>query len=245
MSITENEKLMLVSPVGIRVSSLQNAARVQAWSAAGRALISGYVDSYTLLNFGVYTSFMSGNTTSAGMHAGHVKLAAAGHSLLPIPFFVFGIFIGTLLVQANPHHQLPRYSFLVAALLTVGMFAIYFAWPGWLSIMILSSAMGIMNTSITQVGGQSVNLAFVTGDLNNFAQRLAMGIRRSPVPQAQGAWDNHWWRAAFLAGIWTAFFIGAVFGAAVASRVTVWALLLPVVMLLVFGLLERAAILDA
>jgi uncharacterized membrane protein YoaK (UPF0700 family) len=87
-----------------------------------------------------------------------------------------------------------------------------------------------------------VNLVFVTGDLNNFARRLAMGIRRAPVPQAQGAWDNHWWRATFLAGTWAAFFIGAVFGATVASRIAVWALLLPVLMLLVFGLLDRAAI---
>ena len=242
MSINEKQTITNVSPRGIRVSSLQDAARAQAWRAAGRALISGYVDSYSLLNFGVYASFMSGNTTAAGLHAGHAKLAAAGHSLLPIPFFVFGIFISTLLVQANPHHQLPRHSFLVAALLTVGVVAIYFAWPGWLSIMILSASMGIMNTSITNVGGQAVNLAFVTGDLNNFAQHLAMGVRRAPVPQAQGAWDNHWWRAAFLAGIWTAFLIGAVFGAAVASRIAVWALLLPVLMLLVFGLLDDAAI---
>ncbi len=242
MSATENQQIRDVSRFGIRVSSLQESARVQAWRAAGRALISGYVDSYTLLNFGVYASFMSGNTTSAGLHAGHAKLAAAAHSLLPIPFFVLGIFMGTLLVRANPHHELPRHSLLVAALLTVGIAATYFAWPGWLSIMILSTAMGIMNTSITHVGGQAVNLGFVTGDLNSLAQRLAMGIKRAPVSQTQGAWDNHWWRAALLAGIWIAFFMGAVLGAALASRLAVWALLLPALMLVVFGLLERAAI---
>jgi uncharacterized membrane protein YoaK (UPF0700 family) len=120
--------------------------------------------------------------------------------------------------------------------------ATYFGWPGWLSIMILSTAMGIMNTSINHVGGQAVNLGFVTGDLNNFAQRLAMGIRQDPVPQMQGSWDNHWWRAALLAGIWVAFLIGAALGAALASLFTMWALLLPVLILLVFGLLEPAAI---
>jgi uncharacterized membrane protein YoaK (UPF0700 family) len=242
MSVTEDQQLTDVSPMGIPVSSRQKAARVQGWKAAGRALISGYVDSYTLLNFGVYASFMSGNTTSAGWHAGHAKFALAGHSLLPIPFFVLGIFIGTLLVLTNLNHRLLRHSFLVAALLTVGVAAMYFGWPGRLTIMILSTAMGIMNTSITHVGGQAVNLGFVTGDLNNFAQRLAMGIRGDPVPQMHGAWDSHWWRAAVLAGIWTAFLIGAVFGAALAFRFAMWALLLPVLMLLVFGLLEDAAI---
>jgi len=242
MSVTENQQLTDVSRIGIPASSRQRAARVQGWRAAGRALISGYVDSYTLLNFGVYASFMSGNTTSAGLHAGHAKLALAGHSLLPIPFFVLGIFIGTLLVLANPHRELPRHSFLVAALLTFDVAVIYFGWPGWLSITVLSTAMGLMNTSVTHVGGQAVSLGFVTGDLNNFAQRLAMGIRQDPVPQMQGSWDNHWWRAALLAGIWTAFLIGAALGAALASRFTMWALLLPVLILLVFGLLEPAAI---
>ena len=160
------------------------------------------MDSYTLLNFGVYASFMTGNTTSAGLHAGHAKLAASGHSLLPIPFFVLGILMGTLLVQASPHHELPRHSLLVAALLTVGTAATYFAWPGWLSIMILSTAMGILNTSITHAGGQAVNLGFVTGDLNNLGQHLLMGFKRVPVQQTQGSWDTHWRRAALLAGIW-------------------------------------------
>jgi uncharacterized membrane protein YoaK (UPF0700 family) len=242
MAVTENQELSGVPWMGIRVSSLQDTARLQGWRAAGRALISGYVDSYTLLNFGVYASFMSGNTTTAGLQAGLAKPGLAGHSLLPIPFFVLGIFIGVLLVLANPNQGFPRHSFLVAALLMVCIAAIYFRWPRWLSVMMLSTAMGVMNTSITHVGGQAVNLCFITGDLSNVAQRLAMGFRRDPVPQMQGDWDNHWWRVALLAGIWVAFLVGAMLGAALASRFTTAALLVPVTMLSVFGLLERAAI---
>jgi len=132
--------------------------------------------SYTPLNFGVYASFMSGNTTSAGLHVEQSNLAAAEHSLLPIPFFVLGIFVGTLLIRPEPHHSLTRLSLLVATMLTVGVAASYFAWPGWASILVLNTAMGIMNTSITHVGGQSASLGFVTGNLNNLGQHLAMGI---------------------------------------------------------------------
>ena len=239
LSIIENQQIRDFARIRSGVPSIQESVRAQGWRAAGRALISGYVDSYTLLNFGVYASFMSGNTTSAGLHAGHAKLAASGHSLLPIPFFVLGIFMGTLLVQAIPRHELPRHSLLVAALLTVGIAATYFAWPGWLSIMILSTSMGMLNTSITHVGGQAVNLGFVTGDLNNLGQHLLMGIKRAPVQQTQGSWDTHWRRAALLAGIWISFLIGAVLGAALGSRFTMWALLLPVLMLLAFVMLER------
>jgi uncharacterized membrane protein YoaK (UPF0700 family) len=224
------------------VLSLQQSAKRQGWKAAGRALISGYVDSYTLLNFGVYASFMSGNTTSAGLHAGQANVNAAAHSLLPIPFFVLGIFVGTLLMHADRCHGLTRLSALVAAMLSIDIVAAYFAWPGWVSVLILSIAMGIMNTSITHVGGQSVSLGFVTGDLNNLSQQLALGIKRSPVQHAQGPWDTHWLRAALLAGIWTAFFMGAVLGAALAARFAIWTLLPPTLMLVVFALLDRAAI---
>ena len=224
------------------VRSLRQSAKRQGWKAAGLALISGYVDSYTLLNFGVYASFMSGNTTSAGLHVGKANLAAAAYGLLPIPFFVLGIFVGTLLMDADRHHGLTRLSILVAAMLTVGVVAAFFAWPGWVSILVLSTAMGIMNTSITHVGGQAVSLGFVTGDLNYLGQHLAMGIKRAPVRQLQGPWDTHWMRAALLAGIWTAFFMGAVLGAALAARLANWTLLLPALLLVVFAPLDRAAI---
>ncbi len=79
----------------------QESEKAPGWSAAGRALISGYVDSYSLLKFGAYASFITGNTTSTGLHAGQAKLAEARYSLLPIPFFVLGIFKGTLLAQAD------------------------------------------------------------------------------------------------------------------------------------------------
>jgi hypothetical protein len=102
-------------------------------------------------------------------------------------------------------------------MLTIGIIAAFFAWPGWVSILVLSTAMGIMNTSITRIGGQPVSLGFVTGDLNNLGQHLAMGLKRAPVRQTQGPWDTHRLRGALLAGIWTALFMGAVLGAALAA----------------------------
>ena len=132
------------------------------------------------MKFGVYASFMTGNTTSGGVHVGEFDWAAARHSLLPIPMFVLGILAGTLLTQGDRRHALPRLSVLVAAMLTIGVAAAYFAWPGWLSIVILSFAMGLMNTSILQVGGQTVGIGYMTGDLNSLAEHLALD-RKSVV----------------------------------------------------------------
>jgi uncharacterized membrane protein YoaK (UPF0700 family) len=217
------------------------ALSLESPRALVRALISGYVDSYALLTFGVYASFMTGNTTSGGMHAGQFNLAAAGHSLLPVPFFLLGILAGTLLIHAERLRALRRISLLVAAMLALAVAGTYFAWPGWLGIMFLSSAMGMLNTSVTQVGGQAVSLGFMTGDLNNLAQHLAQGILGAPVSQAQGSKDTHWRRAGLLASLWTFFLAGAVLGAAFASRLAVWTLLLPALLLLLLALLEPAA----
>jgi hypothetical protein len=44
-------------------------------------------------------------------------------------------------------------------------------------LIILSPARGMLNTTIARVGGQPVSLAFITGDLNNLAQHLALAVR--------------------------------------------------------------------
>ena len=205
---------------GGKMSSSPKSVTTQWVRASARALIAGYVDSYALLNFGVYASFMTGNTTSAGLFAGQHNWQRAGHSLLPIPCFLLGIMLGTLLTRSGEHRDrgLARVSALVAAMLGVATAAAYFAWPGWLGVVILTIAMGLMNTSIVRVGAQAVSLGFVTGDLNSMAQHLALGIERAPVPEAQGSWDTHWWRAALLAGLWTTFLCGAVLGTVLALR---------------------------
>jgi uncharacterized membrane protein YoaK (UPF0700 family) len=199
------------------------------------------VDAYALLKFGVYASFMTGNTTSGGVHAGEGNLADAGHSLLPIPFFLVGILIGTLLVHSDQQRALRRISVLVAIMLSLGVAGAYFGWPAWLGIMLISTAMGLLNTSVTQVGGQPVSLGFMTGDLNNLAQHVAHGILGVPVERAQDERDTHWRRAALLSSLWMFFLAGAVLGAAIASRVAVWTLLLPAGLLLLLSLLEPAA----
>ena len=225
------------------MSRLNQAVTTQWVSASARALIAGYVDSYALLKFGVYASFMTGNTTSAGLFAGQHNWRRAGHSLLPIPCFLLGVLLGTLLTRSGERRDqaLARVSALVAAMLGVATAAGYFAWPGWLGVVILSLAMGLMNTSIVRVGAQAVSLGFMTGDLNSMAQHVALGIERAPVPEAQGSWDTHWWRAALLAGLWTTFLCGAVLGAVLALRFAFWTLLPAAGMLLVLSVAERTS----
>jgi uncharacterized membrane protein YoaK (UPF0700 family) len=224
----------------------QNFARAQGRLAIVLALIAGYVDCYGFLNYRVYASFMSGNTTQTGLQAGEANLALAGHNLLPIPSFVVGVFVGTFLVHSSLRHQLRWLFGLVAALLAVGMAAVYLGPPpGWSSIIILSLAMGLMNATVTRVGEQPISLGYVTGSLNNLAQHLALAVKRIPVPHAQGSWDTHRRRAVLLASVWAAFLIGAVLAGATTPRFAVWTLLLPTLTLLVLAGFTHATNADA
>jgi uncharacterized membrane protein YoaK (UPF0700 family) len=226
---------------GHEVTLSEDATRAQGWRAAVLALIAGYVDSYAFLNYNVYASFMSGNTTQTGLQTGLEKLAEAGLDLLPIPLFVAGVFVGTFLMHSGLRQRLAWLFGLVAALLAVAMAAVDPGpLPGWLGIMMLSLAMGIMNTTLTRVGEQSVSLGYVTGDLNNVGRHLALALKRVPVSDAQGAWDTHGRRAALLGGVWTGFLIGAVLAGAATPRFAAGTLLPPILILLVLAALGRA-----
>src|SRR5215217_4715686 len=130
-------------------------------------MTAGYVDAFGLLSYQTYLSFMSGNTTQTGSQIGQNHLALAGPSLVAIVFFVCGVFTGTLIAQSDPRPS-QRGSFaLVAGLIAVVILVVQMRPPGnEVSIATLSFAMGVMNTTIANVGGQAVNIGFVTGTLN-------------------------------------------------------------------------------
>jgi len=208
--------------------------------AAILALIAGYVDAYTFLNYQVYGSFMSGNTTQTGLHAGQGGFAVAAYNFLPIPLFVAGVFSGALIWHSGLAQRSRLIFGLVAGLLALGLAAAAPGpLPGWFGIMVLSLAMGIMNTSVTRVGDQSVSLGYVSGTLNNLAQHLALAVKGVPLSHAEGPHDTHLRRAGLLAGIWAAFVIGALLAGAATPNFAAWSLLLPIVILSVLAIVGR------
>ena len=201
------------------------------------ALIAGYVDAYALLTYKVYVSFFSGNTTQAGLSLGHANPADAGARLLPILAFLGGVFGATLLL----HSQLARPKrwtcFLVAALLVTAAATSGIAGAiATCAVAFLGLAMGALNTVLPKVGAQSVSLGFVTRDLFNVAQQLALAVKHMPVPDAEGEWDTPGRRAALLASVWLAFLTGAFLSATAAPALGAWTLLPPATAVVLLGL---------
>jgi len=215
------------------VAPLPDSVRSQKRRAAALALIAGYIDSYTLLNYRVFASFMSGNTTQSGLNAGRGELLESGYHLLPIPLFMIGIIAGILILHSGLRHAFRLLCALVAVLLAAALTADGFTrLGGWFTIMTLSLAMGVMNVTITRVGGQPVSLGYVTGDLHHLAEHVALAIKRTALPAAQGLWDTHGQRAVHLTAVWAAFLMGAALSPIAWTHLAIWALLPPILLLL-------------
>jgi len=112
---------------------------------------------------------------------------------------------------------------------------------GGLHIATASFAMGVLNTALSRVGGQSVSLTFVTGTLSRIGAHFALALSRASLPDAQGAWDTHLRRALILASVWVGFLAGALLSGAATPRFGVWILLCPVLILSALAAFGRTA----
>jgi uncharacterized membrane protein YoaK (UPF0700 family) len=206
---------------------------IEEWLAVTLAMIAGFLDAYGMITYRIYLSFMSGNTTQAGYEIGQGKFGPALYSvLLAIVFFVGGSFAGTLLARSSVQ-RIRRLVFaaIAASLALIIGFAQFGFSSNWVSIAVISSAMGAMNTALSRIGDKSVSLTFVTGTLSRIGFQLALAVRRAPVEDSQGAWDTHARRALQLAAIWAGFLSGALLSGTATPRFGVWALSFPVLAL--------------
>lgn len=222
-------------------SSAPVSRKTGQWVAVLLAMIAGYVDAYGYISYRTYLSFMSGNTTQTGLMTGHGDFPTATPTLLAIVSFVVGVFAGTLLIASGIGRSRRLALGLVAALLAVNVGAAQLdCISNLVSIATLSFAMGVMNTTMSRIGGETLNLTFVTGTLNKIGGHFALALKRAPLPDAQGARDTHVRRAFILAGVWAAFLMGAVLGGGATSRFGGWVLLHPCLILLALAVFSRA-----
>ena len=209
--------------------------------AAALAMIAGFIDAYGFITYGVYVSFMSGNTTQTGYQTAEGAFGPASLSALAILFFVVGSFAGTLLVQAAGRLARRAVFGLVAAALAEVVGLTYF---GFLSvgfgIAIVSVAMGVMNSALSRVGAQSVSVTFITGTLSRVGANLALALRRAPLTDAEGPWDTHLRRALLLARVWLGFLVGALLSGAATPRYGASVLAAPALILALLAAFDRS-----
>jgi uncharacterized membrane protein YoaK (UPF0700 family) len=211
------------------------------------ALIAGYLDGYGLLFLGVYVSFMSGNTTVAGLRSGQDNFHAALPSAVAVLSFVTGSFFGNLLGQSRSRYSHRLIFGMIAGLLvTVAGLERHAPRNALGEIALLSLAMGMLNPALSKVGVESVSLTFVTGTLNRMGGHLAAITGRKPLPQGHPPGDSYLARARVDASIWLGFLVGAGMSGMAGSHFRMWALLPPCFVMIALGLFgdEPSAVLS-
>lgn len=214
----------------------------KAWLALLLAWTAGVVDSvgYVLLAH-VFTAHMSGNSAAMGVYAGAhnwLRFVARG---LPVPVFVFAVFLGGLLMEGaaalGVRRRLALQMAVELALLSAFLVWVTAAGPsalvrGWdvasfgLTALLVA-AMGIQSSALQSVGGRTIRTTFVTGMLTNLANELATLAagrwrRHRPPP---GARRGSAARARLFALLWGSFAAGAVVGGFAEPHWGEWALL--------------------
>jgi uncharacterized membrane protein YoaK (UPF0700 family) len=147
------------------------------------------VDAYALIAYGVYVSFMSGNTTQTGSLIGEGRLPVALPSAVAILFFVVGSFAGTWLTESRFRNlRQVRFSIIAGALAMIiaGSQLGNLALHAEIIIAMLGLAMGLLNSTQSHIGPEPVSLTFVTGTLSKVGNHLALAARGAPLPDAQG-----------------------------------------------------------
>ena len=209
--------------------------------AISLALVAGYVDGYALRVFGIYVSFMSGNTTLTGVNAGEGGFLFALPPALSIAGFLASSFAGNWVVHSGMRH--PRRVLFLAAAVLIACFVVlnlHAFRQANLSLPVLSVAMGMMNPAVSRVGREPVSLTFVTGTLNKIGDHLASAVTRVPLPSAEGPRDTHFYRAALEASVWTGFLVGAILSGVLSHRFGVLELVPASAALLAFALVNPA-----
>lgn len=204
------------------------------------ATVAGYTDGYGLRQFNTFISFMSGNTTIAGVSVGAQRFHAALPEAVAIIFSLVGTFLGHWILVGKYRHShrivLLTSAALMAAFVIVNLRVAIIAEAG---IALLSASMGTMNPAVARIGAESVNVTFVTGALNKIGNHLALAARGTAPPDAQDSRDTHLRRAGLEGGLWLAFCTGAVFAGVVTKRAAGFELVPAIGILIFFALLSR------
>lgn len=177
------------------------------------AALAGYVDAAGFLASGGYfVSFMSGNSTRAGVGMAE-GAGAAGIAFLLIACFVGGT-VGGALLRRRLRHERRDGALLLAVAAMLALAAALPAGQRLPALGLLAAAMGALNLASEADGEVRVGLTYMTGTL------VKLGLR---IADALGG-GARWGWLPFLA-LWAALVAGGVLGALVwlaADGIALW-----------------------
>lgn len=181
--------------------------------------LAGYVDALGFIRLGgLYTSFMSGNTTQFAVALGHGQPTVAILPALLILSFLVGGICGGGLSALTPARWTTPVILAFEAIVVGGAFSAAVAdpSPGHASLL-LALAMGAQNAVFAHVQGFRAGTTFVTGALFSFGQKLATALA--------GRGPRYGWVGDGL--VWLSLLVGSLAGTVAYGAFALYALAIP------------------
>jgi len=178
-------------------------------AAAGCVDVLGY-----LLLFHLFAAHMTGNTVKVSASFSQGDWRGAWHSLLPVPLFILGAMLGSLVRDGAKRRRLPPRA--VVLMVEVVLLAIFLAvgYPRIATVTLRQGdalyyvlaalatlAMGMQNAVPTHYQNRSLGLTYVTGTLAHLGDGLA-GWWGSPPGERR---DRARRRASVCGAVWLAY----------------------------------------
>jgi len=224
------------------------------------ASLGGFVDAVGFLAlFQMFTAHMSGNSVWLGASFGSGDWRLGLHHLFPIPLFILGVALGTIVVELARRGRL-RAPFVPALIIEAALLTAFMllgsacmvegairpsaVWTFYLLAALPALAMGMQNTTLRTVAGLAVHTTYVTGVLQTLAEESARYLLARADGRAaavHGSAVRASLRAAAAAALlWLAYVGGAVGGGFTKQYWQLYALALPVTVLAVIVVVDLA-----
>lgn len=174
--------------------------------------IAGYVDAIGYLRLAhIYTANMSGNSVSLGIHLATSNWPGVWSRAEPILFFVIGLLISRLVINAGARGSWKSPLAAAFALELAGL-AGFAASSGNVAVAAASFAMGIQAAAISHFGNVTLYTCFVTGTLVKMASHMA-SVLEALFTSARPLDPKELKQMLWFGGAWIGYLVGAILGA--------------------------------
>lgn len=230
--------------------------------ATALAIVAGLVDAVGYITLhGLFVAHMSGNSVKLGVRLGAGSLRVAAPAAFAVVLFVAGVAVGTAGAELAARRRIRSVAavVLVVQWALIAAFMLYgrtllvgravrgHSLGGFYVLAALAVvSMGMQTAALRHLAGRRINTTYVTGVLTSLTQEavnwlfwLRDGRRRdterSFLSRVLGLGSRADSRAqvALLGSVWLGYAAGAVLGSYLDGRIALWALLVPLAILLV------------
>jgi uncharacterized membrane protein YoaK (UPF0700 family) len=229
--------------------------------APALASVAGFVDAIGFITLrGLFVAHMSGNSVKFGVSAGGGNLSAAEPAGIAVLLFVAGVAVGTVAAELASRRRLRSVAAVVLSI-QVALIATFMVYgstqlgdhavedrslSGFYALAALAIlSMGIQTSALRQLGGRTISTTYVTGVLTSITQEATNYLfwlrDRGSRDEAHsflsrvvglGSRRDSRSRVLLLGAVWLAYAGGGVLGSLLDHHVELWALLVPLGVLL-------------